>query len=35
VELNNEKPVPELEEALLIGKSEIDEKNVKIIINAN
>ena len=35
MELNNEKPVPELEEALLIGKSEIDEKNVRIIINAN
>ncbi len=27
VEINNDKPVPELEELLLINKKEIDEKN--------
>ena len=35
VELSGEKPVPEMDEALMISKSEIDEKNSKIIINAN
>jgi hypothetical protein len=35
VELNNEKPVPELDEALLISKAEIEEKNIKIRVNAD
>ena len=30
VEVNNEKPIPDLEDALLLSRSEIDEKNVKI-----
>ena len=35
VELNGEKPVPELEEALLIARGEIEEKNTKIRANAD
>ncbi len=35
VELNGEKPVPELSEALLIARGEIEEKNVRIRANAD
>jgi hypothetical protein len=35
VEINSEKPVPDLEDALLIAKGEIDEKNFKIKQEAN
>lgn len=35
LEINSEKPVPDLNEALLIAKSEIDEKNSKIKTEAN
>ena len=35
MEINSEKPVPDLEDALLIAKGEIDEKNFKIKQEAN
>jgi hypothetical protein len=35
VEINNDKPVPELFDALLISKDKIVDKNSNIMINAN